>query len=303
MPLDPPADPPVRVVLDTDAFNEVDDQFALAYLLRRPERVRLEAVHAAPFHNNRSESHEDGMLKSAAEARKVVAMLGLSTPVVEGSRRTMRGPDDAVESPAADALVEAAGRRPLTVVAIGAATNVASALVMRPEIKGNLTVCWLGGNSAMPGLPAAEAGWLRPAAEFNFAQDPHAARLLFDCGVPLVWFPCHPAANTLTTSVPELRADLAPRSEIGRYLTDIVEAHAGEHGNATFAYGKQIWDLAPCLWLTMPDAVQSRVVPAPVLGDGGAWGATDPSRHAVREALVLDRNRAFRDVFEALSDA
>lgn len=33
-------DGPLRVVLDTDTYNEVDDQFALAYLLSSPERLR-----------------------------------------------------------------------------------------------------------------------------------------------------------------------------------------------------------------------------------------------------------------------
>jgi len=41
-----------RVVLDTDTYNEVDDQFALAHLLLAPELVRLEAVYAAPFFND-----------------------------------------------------------------------------------------------------------------------------------------------------------------------------------------------------------------------------------------------------------
>ena len=152
----------------------------------------------------------------------------------------------------------------------------------------------------MPGVDGAETGWLRPAAEFNFAQDPHAARLLFDCGVPLAWFPCWPAAAYLTTSVPELQRDLGGKGGIGDYLTQIVADHADEHGNRDFAYGKQIWDLAPCLWLTRPGCVQSRVIPSPVLADGGAWGPVDEARHRVREAVVINRNPAFAEVFETL---
>ena len=41
----------VRMVLDTDTFNEVDQQFALAYALRSPESMTVEAVYAAPFFN------------------------------------------------------------------------------------------------------------------------------------------------------------------------------------------------------------------------------------------------------------
>ena len=43
----------VSAVLDTDPFNEVDDQFALAYILRSPERIDLQAIYAAPFTTRR----------------------------------------------------------------------------------------------------------------------------------------------------------------------------------------------------------------------------------------------------------
>jgi len=54
----------VDMVLDTDTYNEVDDQFALCYALCSPERINMLAVYAAPFHNDRSTGPEDGMVKS-----------------------------------------------------------------------------------------------------------------------------------------------------------------------------------------------------------------------------------------------
>jgi purine nucleosidase len=54
----------VRAVLDTDTFNEIDDQFALVYALLAPERIRLEAVYAAPFDNERANGPADGMQQS-----------------------------------------------------------------------------------------------------------------------------------------------------------------------------------------------------------------------------------------------
>ena len=44
------------VILDTDCYNEIDDQFALAYLMRSGDRVNLLSVNAAPFLNKRSTS-------------------------------------------------------------------------------------------------------------------------------------------------------------------------------------------------------------------------------------------------------
>ncbi|MBQ4298633.1 MAG: nucleoside hydrolase, partial [Clostridia bacterium] len=53
----------IDVVLDTDAYNEIDDQFALAYLLTFGERCRIRGITAAPFLNERASSPADGMEK------------------------------------------------------------------------------------------------------------------------------------------------------------------------------------------------------------------------------------------------
>ena len=57
-----PDDKPVRMVLDTDTYNEIDDQFALVYALISPE-LDVKAVYAAPFTNSRSSGPGDGMKK------------------------------------------------------------------------------------------------------------------------------------------------------------------------------------------------------------------------------------------------
>ena len=45
--------------LDTDTYNEIDDQFALVQMVLSPQRIRLEAIYAAPFLNERSSSPGD----------------------------------------------------------------------------------------------------------------------------------------------------------------------------------------------------------------------------------------------------
>lgn len=39
----------IHLIIDTDAKNEVDDQFAVSWALRSPERFIVDAVYAAPF--------------------------------------------------------------------------------------------------------------------------------------------------------------------------------------------------------------------------------------------------------------
>ena len=62
----------VDVVLDTDAYNEIDDQFAIAYLLRSKEKLNTKAIYAAPFFNDKSGGPKDGMEKSYMEILKLL---------------------------------------------------------------------------------------------------------------------------------------------------------------------------------------------------------------------------------------
>ncbi len=42
-----------KVVVDSDTYNEMDDQYAVAYAIGSP-RMEVLALHAAPFRNARS---------------------------------------------------------------------------------------------------------------------------------------------------------------------------------------------------------------------------------------------------------
>ena len=146
----------IDVVLDTDTYNEIDDQYALAFLVKSAPRLRLVGIHAAPFYapefNHKSENPEDGMEKSYEEILRVLRLMereDLIPLAQKGSREYMKSETEPVESPAAHRLVELAmehsEEKPLYVLAIGAITNVASALLMEPEIKNRMVLVWLGG--------------------------------------------------------------------------------------------------------------------------------------------------------------
>ena len=102
----------VDVVLDTDTYNEIDDQFAVAYLLRMPERVRVCGLTAAPFLNARSTSPADGMEKSYTELRRILTLAGrddLSERTFRGSERFLPDENTPVQSEAASFLAEPCG--------------------------------------------------------------------------------------------------------------------------------------------------------------------------------------------------
>ena len=97
----------VDAVLDTDTFNEIDDQFALSYMLRSTERINTRAIYAAPFFNENSSSPEDGMLKSYEEIKTLLKLANredLIPCAFEGSRRYLPDEKTPVDSPAARVL-------------------------------------------------------------------------------------------------------------------------------------------------------------------------------------------------------
>ena len=72
--LEPPTEK-VSMVLDTDTYNEIDDQFAVVQAMISPDRLDVQAIHAAPFDNRRSSGAGDGMEKSYEEILRLLTRL------------------------------------------------------------------------------------------------------------------------------------------------------------------------------------------------------------------------------------
>jgi len=287
--LEPPAGP-VRMVLDTDTYNEIDDQFAVVYTLLSEEKLRVEAIYAAPFLNERSSSPGDGMAKSYDEILRLLERLGVSPEglVHRGSTAFMSGAETPCPSDAAQDLVAramAGGEEPLYVAAIGAITNVASAILMEPSIIERIVVVWLAGDPL---------SWPH-CNEFNLRQDMHASRLIFDCGVPLVQIPCHGAASHLLTTVPELERYVTGRGAIGDYLVQIFKDYVAD----SYAWAKEIWDLSAVAYLLNPEWVPAELARSPILTPELTWRVGE-ARPWIRRAFFVHRNPIFADLFRKL---
>ena len=80
------------MVIDTDTYNEIDDQFAVVQSLLSPDKLAVEAIYAAPFYNGRSDSPGDGMEKSYEEILRLLERLDVSADglVHKGSTDILR---------------------------------------------------------------------------------------------------------------------------------------------------------------------------------------------------------------------
>lgn len=281
----------VSIVLDTDTYNEIDDQFALVYALLSPERVRLEAIYAAPFHNQRSSGPGDGMEKSYQEIERLLSRLNRSPEgfVFRGSTTWLPAPDQPVHSAAAADLVARAKTPrdgPLYVVAIGAITNVVSALLLAPEIAERIVVVWLGGHPTY---------WPH-TREFNLQGDLPASQMLFDSGVALVHVPCINVTQQLKTTEPELAKYVRDQGPVGEYLYQIFVEYHDDH----FARSKEIWDLGPVAYLVNPTWFDHSLTHSPILTRDTTW-SIDPHRHLIRTIHSVNRDQVFGDLFRKLA--
>jgi len=281
-----------KVIVDTDAFNEMDDQFAIAYALGS-EAMDVLAINAAPFHNDRSAGFEDGMVKSYEEIKRITACQdnGDRIPVFMGSRRPITVTGEPDDSPAARNIIDIALRSDETIyiLTLGACTNVTSAIMMCPEIAEKICVVWLA--AAVPGKERI--------LEFNLAQDYRAGQILFNSTVPLVLCPAWDVTCTLSAGAGELLS-VEKSNRTGAYIGALTRSFWESTGGGKSDWKRIIWDIAAPALIAEPDAAELSVFPAPVLTDDQKY-ACDSSRHHMIFLTGIDRDRAFASCFAAIA--
>lgn len=286
----------VDVVLDTDTYNEIDDQFALAYLIQSEDKLNLKAVYAAPFFNHHSISPKDGMERSYDEifnCYKLMKENRFDNVTFKGADSFLKDEKTPVISDAVKDLVERSKdyseENPLYVIGIAAATNIASAILLDETIIERIVVLWLGGLSY---------DW-HDNQSFNSGQDIAAARVLLDSGVPLVQFPGKNVISAFTTTGPELEYWLKGKNEFCDYM---IEKTAEE---ARICYGgrvwsRAIWDVVPVAWLLDGDFMLDTLVKSPIMQYNNYY-SFDPRRHFIKYVYRIERDNLMDDLFTKLT--
>lgn len=294
----PPAGP-VDVVLDTDAYNEVDDQFAIAYLVRSQERLTVKGFCAAPFFNARVSSPGEGMCKSYDEIFHILTLAGRSDLhglVHKGSRQYLTDEQTPVVSDASRFLVSLSQaystEHPLYIVCIGAITNAASALLLDPTMAERTVVVWLGGH----------AHHWNDTEEFNMWQDVAAARVVFDSGVPVVQLPCRGVVDRFSTTLWELEHWIGGRNPLCQYLIAQTEDYARRRLDPTGPWSKPLWDVTAIGWLLNDNSrfMEQEIRPCPIPEYDNHY-SFDADRYPMAYVRSINRDALFADLFEKLT--
>jgi len=200
-----------------------------------------------------------------------------------------------VPSPAASDLVMRAkqysSENPLYVVAIGAITNVASALISDPSIAENIVIVWLGGHALH----------YHHTREFNMMQDIAAARVVMASGAPFVQLPCQGVVSAFRISRPELEFWLKGKNELADYLAENTIAAAEKYASGK-PWTRCIWDVTAVAWL-MNDKIRfmsSRIIPT-ALPTYDNYYSNMPNALPMRYVYDINRDGLMTDLLKRIA--
>ncbi len=279
-----------RVIIDTDAKNEADDQFAIVHALLS-ETLDVRGLIAAHFGTSRSDT---SLLDSRAEIDLLLEHLDMPGVRVEnGAADPLPDETTPADSPGARLIVEEArkeGEGPLQIAFLGPLTDMAAALLLDPGIaETDTTVIWIGG----PGYDGREA---HDRSEFNLRNDIAAANVVFRSGIR-IWQVPRTAYVMTSVGYAELEEKVRPCGELGAYLVDQLVAWNATWHAAPIEH-RALGD-SPAIGLMLnPMGGQFRTVPAPTFGaEGGLLPGGD---HTVRVCELYDGRYLLEDMFAKL---
>lgn len=277
----------INVILDTDTYNECDDQFALAYMILSQNKFNIEAITVAPYHHDNDISVEEGQEKSYQEILKICNWLNFDT-----KNKVFKGSNDYIENgynetnKAVEKIIEIVKKNEKTyIMAIGAITNVALAIQKAPSIVDKIEIIWLGGHSPI----------CNNNKEFNFRQDVQAIKEIFSSKANLTIIPCNGVASNLKISIYELEHYLKGKNELCNYLCSRFYDD-GKHGIQT---RRTIWDISVIAYLINKEWFEEKKMDCPEINKDLSYSFNENYRK-IKFVTYLDSDKIYNDLFDKL---
>ena len=301
--------PKIRVLLDTDANNEIDDQHAIAYLLLSGDRFILEGI-TVNRTNNGGDIHEQAkeaerIIKLCDMDDKISVTLGASDSFSQTQSKVMKPIFDG--SDAVDLMIEKAHRHTsqnLTILAIGKLTNVALAIKKDPTIVSKIKVVWLGSNYPLPGEYNLESDW----ESMNFVI---ASGVLFEIAV--VRYKEKSGTTAVTVTPQDLEKNIVGNGP------KLDKAVIGRNGGEFFNFGdysfnlldnvylfgdppsRPLYDMAAVAIIKNPEWAEKKEIPSMLYKDG-AWDAEPDLDTNLCIYEDFDKEKILEDFFSSMKN-
>ncbi|GAB3283699.1 nucleoside hydrolase [Kineosporia babensis] len=261
-----------RVILNTDAKNEADDQYAIVHALLSPS-LDVRGLIPAHFGEHRTTR---SMEESREEIDRLLGLMGLDVPVANGASRAIPDEYTPNDSHGARLIIEeswlASGNDPLYIGFLGPLTDMASAILLDPTIvERPVVVIWIGG-TGYDGLDS----W--NGLEFNLGNDIAAANVVMTSGIT-VWQIPRNVFSQVSVGYAELEEKLRGTSALADYLIDqLVEWNTQHHPDAIES--RTLGDSPVVGLMLFPGGCSFRLRPAPRFDTEGYYvrGAGHPMR-------------------------
>lgn len=287
-----PPEKMIRVILDTDAKNEADDQYAIVQALLSP-RFDNRAIIAAHFGTMKSDT---SMLDSYHELERLFSLMGMDDSIIcKGAEKALSSPDEPICSEGAMRIIEEAmsdDPRPLYVAFLGPLTDLASAYMMKPEIAKRMTVIWIGGGN----YPAG-------GYEYNLNNDLIAANVVMASDLEIWQVPEH-TYQQIMVSLSELEVRVKPQGPIGEYLFDQLvtwgQTYFGKRSPLRTGECWYLGDTPVIALLLNPHPNDYITVKAPHIEDDYSYSPADYD-HDIRVYERIDARFVLEDLYAKLA--
>ncbi len=300
-------DDKLRLLLDTDANNEIDDQHAIAYVLLNGGCFYVEGLTV-----NRTNNGGD-IEAQAIEAERVIALCGLQgvLPVTRGASASFVEIEPHLMEPDFDGVdavnlivrrARQASSEKLVLLAIGKLTNIALALKKDPTIIDRVKVVWLGSNYPQPG-------------EYNLDNDPESVNFVLGTSVEfemaVVRYGAFSGTGAVKVSLQWVRDRIAGKGPTASAA--VIGRHGGEFMNFgdyalnllehTDLYGdppaRALYDLAAAAIVKQPSWAQAHSIPAPIL-QHGRWQSRPENTREIVIREYFDAKAILEDFFATM---
>ncbi|GAB2785003.1 hypothetical protein GCM10027275_31680 [Rhabdobacter roseus] len=299
----------IRLIIDTDANNELDDQHALAYALFNRQVFDIEGITVNSTRNGGNiQGHYD-------EAVRVLQLCGAygDVKIYKGAQGRYADIQNHLNEStydgheAVDFIIKQAranDARPLVLLPIGKLTNIALALKKAPDIADKVRIVWLGSNYPDPG-------------EYNLDDDTTSVNPVVHSAAPFEMVVVRNGKPSGTAAVRVTPADVEANIK-GKGLK-VPRPVTGRHGNAFTTFGdyavdlfshidlhgsppsRALYDMAAVAIVKNPTWADRTEVPAPTL-TGNRWvlPTNNPKKIVIWENFKKDEILA--DFYQSLAN-
>ncbi|WP_060513443.1 nucleoside hydrolase [Pseudomonas sp. NBRC 111124] len=258
---------PRDLIIDTDPG--ADDVVALFLAMASPEEFNIRAITTVAGNVRLDKTSRNARLaREWANREDIPVYAGAGRPLVRtpiyaadvhGEEGLAGVPVHEPKQPLAEGnavqyLVDTlASAKPhsITLAMLGPQTNLALALIQRPEIVTGIKEVVIMGGAHFNG------GNMTPAAEFNLYADPHAAEVVLASGVQLTYIPLD-VTHKMLTSDARLKQLAAVNNQASKKVVDILKVYIKHDMDLYGMPGGPVHDATVIAYLLKPELFSGR---------------------------------------------